>query len=77
MKKQGMKNCTCCGFSMLSWAESRRSFARLVRLGTPEEAKSKSPMCSRCVRTLLKEAGLDPSPKYESSVISGWRSRGK
>jgi hypothetical protein len=55
--------CTRCGFSRLTWTESRRSFARLLRLGTPEEAKSKSPMCYRCASMLLSEAGLDPSPQ--------------
>jgi len=45
-KRRAMTTCKGCRWLVMTWAESRRSYARLVAHGlSAEGAKSKSPLC--------------------------------
>jgi hypothetical protein len=49
--------CLGCGY-LMTWAEQRRQFGRLIRLGLGrDEAKARMPRCRRCITADQRQSG--------------------
>ena len=52
--------CKHCRFPRLTWAESKKSYARMVKRGlSPDEAMSLTPSCSKCATAVMRERESD------------------
>jgi hypothetical protein len=56
-----MITCVSCERPVMTWAEQRQQYGRLVRHGfTPEEIKRRMPLCRQCTTILLRWAPSKP-----------------
>ncbi len=69
-----MTTCKGCRWLAMTWAKSRRSYARLVARGlSAEGAKSKSPLCHHCAGEMIRQ--INPRPGARPRSSSRWRAR--
>jgi hypothetical protein len=63
--------CINCGWPALTWAETRRSYGRMIGHGlTQAEAKKLSPRCYRCTTTLLATARPATAERHPSAPVA-------